>query len=156
MVEKKNKKKKWTIWGIIIFVILALGSCNIFGDDEEQKETEVEEQEQLEAEKKKAEEEEQRQAEEEAQRKAEEERQAAEEEAQRIADEEAQQKAAQEAQRKAEEEASRAKQQNQQTVTESFKNCTEMRKVYPNGVDSSHPAYESKHDRDGDNRACEQ
>lgn len=39
--------------------------------------------------------------------------------------------------------------------TESFANCTELRKVYPNGVDSSHPAYDSKHDRDHDNFACE-
>jgi micrococcal nuclease len=38
----------------------------------------------------------------------------------------------------------------------SFKNCTEMRKVYPNGVPSTHPAYESRHDRDKDNWACEQ
>lgn len=38
---------------------------------------------------------------------------------------------------------------------ESFKNCTEMRKVYPNGVPSTHPAYESSHDRDKDNWACE-
>ncbi|MEK4629053.1 MAG: stalk domain-containing protein [Solibacillus sp.] len=37
-----------------------------------------------------------------------------------------------------------------------FKNCTEMRKVYPNGVQKSHPAYESKHDRDNDGWACEQ
>ncbi|ULT58670.1 thermonuclease family protein [Neobacillus drentensis] len=40
--------------------------------------------------------------------------------------------------------------------TESFKNCTEMRKVYPNGVPSTHPAYEARHDRDKDNWACEQ
>ncbi|WP_413301202.1 thermonuclease family protein [Bacillus sp. 1P10SD] len=39
--------------------------------------------------------------------------------------------------------------------TESFKNCTEMRKVYPNGVPSTHPAYEARHDRDKDNWACE-
>ncbi|MFZ7943697.1 thermonuclease family protein [Neobacillus sp. 19] len=38
---------------------------------------------------------------------------------------------------------------------ESFKNCTEMRKVYPDGVPSTHPAYESRHDRDKDNWACE-
>ena len=38
---------------------------------------------------------------------------------------------------------------------ESFKNCTEMRKVYPEGVPSSHPAYDKKHDRDGDGWACE-
>lgn len=39
--------------------------------------------------------------------------------------------------------------------SESYKNCTELRKVYPNGVPSDHPAYESKHDRDKDNWACE-
>jgi micrococcal nuclease len=39
--------------------------------------------------------------------------------------------------------------------TESYKNCTELRKVYPNGVPSDHPAYASKHDRDKDNYACE-
>lgn len=38
---------------------------------------------------------------------------------------------------------------------EKFANCTEMRKVHPNGVSSSHPAYEAKHDRDKDNWACE-
>lgn len=38
----------------------------------------------------------------------------------------------------------------------SFQNCTEMRKYYPNGVKSSHPAYASKHDRDNDGWACEQ
>ncbi|EKN70597.1 prophage LambdaCh01 nuclease domain-containing protein [Neobacillus bataviensis LMG 21833] len=42
------------------------------------------------------------------------------------------------------------------TSKESFKNCTEMRKVYPKGVPSTHPAYESRHDRDKDNWACEQ
>ncbi|KON90366.1 prophage LambdaCh01 nuclease domain-containing protein [Sporosarcina globispora] len=39
--------------------------------------------------------------------------------------------------------------------TESYQNCTELRKVYPNGVPSTHPAYDSKHDRDKDNFACE-
>lgn len=39
--------------------------------------------------------------------------------------------------------------------SESYQNCTEMRKVHPNGVPSSHPAYDSKHDRDKDNYACE-
>lgn len=38
---------------------------------------------------------------------------------------------------------------------ESYKNCTELRKVYPNGVQIGHPAYEKKHDRDGDGWACE-
>ncbi|WP_313798955.1 excalibur calcium-binding domain-containing protein [Cytobacillus sp.] len=37
----------------------------------------------------------------------------------------------------------------------SFKNCTELRKYYPNGVPSDHPAYERKHDRDNDGWACE-
>ncbi|WP_323702991.1 thermonuclease family protein [Mammaliicoccus sp. Dog046] len=38
---------------------------------------------------------------------------------------------------------------------ESYPNCTELRKVYPNGVPSTHPAYALKHDRDKDNFACE-
>lgn len=39
--------------------------------------------------------------------------------------------------------------------TESYKNCTELRKVYPNGVPEGHPAYKPKHDRDKDGYACE-
>jgi micrococcal nuclease len=39
--------------------------------------------------------------------------------------------------------------------TEYFKNCTELRKKYPEGVPSDHPAYASKHDRDKDGWACE-
>jgi hypothetical protein len=39
-------------------------------------------------------------------------------------------------------------------VTE-FANCTELREVYPDGVSSSHPAYQSKMDRDKDGWACE-
>ncbi|WP_046180348.1 thermonuclease family protein [Domibacillus tundrae] len=38
---------------------------------------------------------------------------------------------------------------------ESFKNCTELRKKYPDGVKKGHPAYDSKHDRDKDGWACE-
>ena len=38
---------------------------------------------------------------------------------------------------------------------ESYKNCTLLREVYPNGVPEGHPAYESKHDRDKDGCACE-
>lgn len=38
---------------------------------------------------------------------------------------------------------------------EYFQNCTELRKVYPNGVPSDHPAYQAKMDRDKDNYACE-
>lgn len=41
------------------------------------------------------------------------------------------------------------------TVQTGFKNCTELRKVYPNGVSSSHPAYLSKFDRDKDGWGCE-
>ena len=40
-------------------------------------------------------------------------------------------------------------------VQSGFKNCTELRKVYPGGVKRGHPAYEKKHDRDGDGYACE-
>ena len=36
-----------------------------------------------------------------------------------------------------------------------FSNCTELRKVHPNGVGSSHCAYQRKHDRDNDGWACE-
>lgn len=38
---------------------------------------------------------------------------------------------------------------------EYYKNCTELRKVYPSGVPSNHPAYLPKHDRDKDGWACE-
>lgn len=48
---------------------------------------------------------------------------------------------------------------NQSTVVpgapSSFANCTEMRKYYPNGVPSGHPAYQAKMDRDNDGWACE-
>ena len=39
---------------------------------------------------------------------------------------------------------------------EFFQNCTDLRTKYPNGVPSSHPAYQAKMDRDKDNYACEQ
>lgn len=38
---------------------------------------------------------------------------------------------------------------------EYYQNCTELRKVYPSGVPSDHPAYAPKHDRDKDGWACE-
>lgn len=41
-------------------------------------------------------------------------------------------------------------------TTEFFQNCTELRKVYPNGVPKGHPAYQAKMDKDKDNYACEQ
>ncbi len=40
-------------------------------------------------------------------------------------------------------------------VKESYKNCTELRAVYPGGVMSGHPAYELQHDADNDGWACE-
>lgn len=36
-----------------------------------------------------------------------------------------------------------------------FKNCTELRTVYPDGVPEGHPAYQSIMDRDQDGYACE-
>lgn len=41
------------------------------------------------------------------------------------------------------------------TKTEYFQNCTDLRGTYPGGVSSSHPAYQSKMDRDKDGWACE-
>ena len=38
---------------------------------------------------------------------------------------------------------------------EYFKNCTELRKKYPDGVPKGHPAYQQKMDRDKDDYACE-
>ncbi len=38
---------------------------------------------------------------------------------------------------------------------EPFKNCTELRKKYPNGVQKGHPAYSEKMDRNKDGFACE-
>lgn len=46
-------------------------------------------------------------------------------------------------------------QQQPSNVGESFANCTELRKVYPGGVPSTHSAYTTKMDRDGDGYACE-
>ncbi|ARF18774.1 thermonuclease [Sporosarcina ureae] len=39
--------------------------------------------------------------------------------------------------------------------SEWFQNCSELRKTYPHGVPSSHPAYQPKMDRDQDGFACE-
>ncbi|MGL4522844.1 MAG: thermonuclease family protein [Bacilli bacterium] len=41
------------------------------------------------------------------------------------------------------------------TGTYNFKNCTELRKVFPNGVNSKHSAYKKSMDRDNDGYACE-
>ncbi|WP_255421158.1 excalibur calcium-binding domain-containing protein [Paenisporosarcina sp. OV554] len=40
-------------------------------------------------------------------------------------------------------------------TTEWFDNCTHLRTKYPNGVESTPPAYQPKMDRDKDNFACE-
>lgn len=39
--------------------------------------------------------------------------------------------------------------------TEIFRNCTDLRKKFPNGVPKGHSSYQSKMDRDKDNFACE-
>ncbi|MGE6556248.1 excalibur calcium-binding domain-containing protein [Exiguobacterium artemiae] len=61
-----------------------------------------------------------------------------------------------EAQRKAKEEAARKAEKEAAAVPVGFDNCDDLRTEYPNGVPSSHPAYEAKMDRDKDNFACEQ
>lgn len=40
------------------------------------------------------------------------------------------------------------------TKTEYFQNCTDLHGTYPGGVSSSHPAYQSKMNRDQDGWAC--
>ena len=40
-------------------------------------------------------------------------------------------------------------------ASEVFDNCTHLRTKYPEGVPSTHPAYQAKMDRDKDNYACE-
>ncbi|CRK84673.1 excalibur calcium-binding domain-containing protein [Neobacillus massiliamazoniensis] len=131
--------------------------------------------------KQKAKEEAELKAKQEAEQKAKEEAELkAKQEAEQKAKEEAELKAKQEAEAKAKEEAElKAKQEAEanakaqaeadakakaeagaaatpvQTTENSFANCTELRKVYPNGVPSTHPAYRAKLDRDHDNWACE-
>lgn len=41
------------------------------------------------------------------------------------------------------------------SVQSNFKNCTELRTVYPDGVPQGHAAYQKKMDRDKDGWACE-
>ncbi len=70
------------------------------------------------------------------------------------AKEEAEAKAKAEAEAKAQAETS-ASSTTSSGGSEFFANCTDLRKVYPNGVPADHPAYQSKMDRDKDNYACE-
>lgn len=44
---------------------------------------------------------------------------------------------------------------NNGNTNNNFKNCTELREVYPDGVPQDHPAYQKKFDRDNDGWACE-
>jgi DNA segregation ATPase FtsK/SpoIIIE-like protein len=133
-------------------------------DAEQKAKQEAEEKTKLEAEARaKAEAEQKAKAEAEQKARAEaEEKAKAEAEQKAKAEAEAKAKAEAEAEAKAkEEEAAQAKAQQQQATSSttveqtSFANCTELRKVYPNGVPSTHPAYTSKMDRDNDNYACE-
>ncbi|PGS08323.1 hypothetical protein COC45_18305 [Bacillus cereus] len=117
---------------------------------------EKQEQEKNEKEKdKKAEEQEKKEKEKEDQEiKAQEEKKAAEEKRRQ---EEAQK---QEEQRKLVEAQKQEESTNKSTInnsgaSESFSNCTELRKKHPDGVPSSHPAYSAKLDRDKDGFACE-
>lgn len=63
--------------------------------------------------------------------------------------------AQEEAEREAQEEAARKAEEEAAAAPIGFDNCDDLRTEYPNGVPSSHPAYESKMDRDKDNFACE-
>ena len=63
--------------------------------------------------------------------------------------------AQEEAEREAQEEASRKAEEEAAAIPIGFYNCDDLRTEYPNGVPSSHPAYEAKMDRDKDNFACE-
>ncbi|WP_051590451.1 excalibur calcium-binding domain-containing protein [Exiguobacterium antarcticum] len=106
------------------------------------------------AEKAKAEKERERKAELAAQKKAEEEEAAKKAEEKKAAELAAQK----EAEKKAEEE--RIAQEEEAAAAEAvetdFANCTDLRTVYPDGVPSTHPAYQDKMDRDNDAFACEQ
>ncbi len=140
-----KKKFKDTFIGIGVFILLAFGSTIYMANSEEPEEQKKEQQEvdsQKETEK----------AEKEAKEKAD-------LEAQQQAEREAEEKAAREAQAQAEheaqEKAAREAQQQQQVQSKTYQNCTELRQDYPNGVASTHPAYEPKMDRDKDNWACE-
>lgn len=111
------------------------------------------------AEKEKAEKERERKEELAAQKKAEEEEAAEQAAAKKAEEKKAAELAAQkEAEKKAEEE--RIAQEEEAAAAEAietdFANCTDLRTVYPDGVPSTHPAYQDKMDRDNDAFACEQ
>lgn len=64
-------------------------------------------------------------------------------------------KAKAEAEREAQEEAARKAEEEAAAVPIGFDKCDDLRTEYPNGVPSSHPAYESKTGCDKNNFACE-
>lgn len=165
---KKDRKIKMNVVLLCISLVIGMSSSIIHAEQLEKKEQArlaAEEQAKLEAEEKAKEEaklaaEQKAKKEEEARLAAE---QKAKEEEARLA---AEQKAKEEeavrlaAEQKAkEEEEAVAEQQTRQVSTsspkEDFANCTDLRGTYPNGVPSTHPAYQSKMDRDNDNYACE-
>lgn len=129
-------------------------------EDTEEKETAEDKKAKEEADaKEKAEKERERKEELAAQKKAEEEEAAKRAAAKKAEDKKAAELAAQkEAEKKAEEE--RIAQEEEDAAAEAvqtvFANCTELTAVHPNGVPSTHPAYQNKMDRDKDNFACEQ
>ncbi|WP_215115398.1 excalibur calcium-binding domain-containing protein [Exiguobacterium sp. s80] len=132
----------------------------IKAEDTEDKEIADDEKAQQEAaEKEKAEKERERKEELAAQKKAEEKEAAKQAAAKKAEEKRAAELAAQkEADKKAEEE--RIAQEEEAAAAEAvetdFANCTDLRTVYPDGVPSTHPAYQDKMDRDNDAFACEQ
>jgi len=164
-INKHLKAKSKVIPAIIIFgCILSLSGCvlTINGAQEEERQAELKKQEELKNQqelerKKEQEKQEELERQKELERQAELERQ---EELERQAELERQEEAKKQEELKQQQKAEAAVQQSnsQQQNTpqkEYYRNCTELRKVYPNGVGSDHPAYASKHDRDNDNWACE-
>ncbi|MEC1303501.1 MULTISPECIES: excalibur calcium-binding domain-containing protein [Lysinibacillus] len=164
-INKHLKAKSKVIPAIIIFgCILSLSGCvlTINGAQEEERQAELKKQEELKNQqelerKKEQEKQEELERQKELERQAELKRQ---EELERQAELERQEEAKKQEELKQQQEAEAAVQQSnsQQQNTpqkEYYRNCTELRKVYPNGVGSDHPAYASKHDRDNDNWACE-
>lgn len=126
-------------------------TANVTASDHEQKKQEDEQKRVEQATQKKDEE---RKQHEETEKRLQQEEQQRQEEAQRLVHEE--QKA--EEQKRLEQEEQKRSAARSTTKTEQseyFENCTELKKVYPQGVDKSHPAYRGKLDRDKDGHACE-
>ncbi|MBT2706025.1 excalibur calcium-binding domain-containing protein [Chryseobacterium sp. ISL-80] len=123
-----NELKKYLVGLLALFLIFSLVACSSESPETSKAEDRNEE-------------------------KGSEEKAKAEAEAKAKVEAEAKAKAEAEAKAKAEAEAQAAAASSGET--EDFANCTELRKKYPNGVPSDHPAYKPKMDRDKDNFACE-